>query len=276
MNINGIGHGHNVAPPRLTRTGHTPHRDGNEGPSASSGDVAISSQNAGGVLRLLQEGHFRGVADARLRINFADQLGAIDQQAQGDSILGGMGNLLAAVSDEIASFLETAQPGESISIQITIVQQTFISSTQQAAQNFIDDPSPGIQSLFDRIQALFDELEEGLISILSAIDTDGEGGSSAVTTSVSLELSVSIETVSVSTEGSGLSDEFQAFIDALREAFDDAFAQFSDAVTSSGVLPDLSDPNGNGVAFDKFVAILEDLVNDTQSASGDGNVIFEA
>lgn len=33
-----------------------------------------SSGQAQGALRLMQEGHFKGVADLRLRINFADQL----------------------------------------------------------------------------------------------------------------------------------------------------------------------------------------------------------
>ena len=35
-------------------------------------------QEARGVLRLLQEGHFKGVADLRLRINFAEELAGIE------------------------------------------------------------------------------------------------------------------------------------------------------------------------------------------------------
>jgi len=40
----------------------------------NSGQVQDSSGQAQGALRLMQEGHFKGVADLRLRINFADQL----------------------------------------------------------------------------------------------------------------------------------------------------------------------------------------------------------
>ena len=39
----------------------------------------IDEDGAKGVLRLLQEGHFKGVADVRLRINFHDELAAIEQ-----------------------------------------------------------------------------------------------------------------------------------------------------------------------------------------------------
>ena len=38
---------------------------------------------ANGVLQNLQAGHFRGVADVRLRINFADQILAVEPQAAG-------------------------------------------------------------------------------------------------------------------------------------------------------------------------------------------------
>ena len=40
----------------------------------NSGQVQDSSGQAQGALRLMQDGHFKGVADLRLRINFADQL----------------------------------------------------------------------------------------------------------------------------------------------------------------------------------------------------------
>lgn len=40
----------------------------------NSGQVQDSSGQAQGALRLMKEGHFKGVADLRLRINFADQL----------------------------------------------------------------------------------------------------------------------------------------------------------------------------------------------------------
>lgn len=40
----------------------------------NSGQVQDSSGQAQGALSLMQEGHFKGVAELRLRINFADQL----------------------------------------------------------------------------------------------------------------------------------------------------------------------------------------------------------
>ncbi len=40
----------------------------------TEGEDTEETQEAKGVLRLLQEGHFKGVADIRLRINFSEEL----------------------------------------------------------------------------------------------------------------------------------------------------------------------------------------------------------
>jgi len=78
------------------------------GPSAIEQESAVEetteSSDSQGVLRLLQEGHFKGVADIRLRINFHDELSAIEaeklqsiaeEQIEGilqsvDAIVGGL------------------------------------------------------------------------------------------------------------------------------------------------------------------------------------------
>lgn len=46
-----------------------------EEPEPTEGE---ETQEARGVLRLLQEGHFKGVADLRLRINFAEELAGVE------------------------------------------------------------------------------------------------------------------------------------------------------------------------------------------------------
>ena len=46
-----------------------------EEPEPTDGE---ETQEARGVLRLLQEGHFKGVADLRLRVNFAEELAGIE------------------------------------------------------------------------------------------------------------------------------------------------------------------------------------------------------
>jgi hypothetical protein len=65
------------------------------------------SSDSDGVLRLLQEGHFKGVSDIRLRINFYNELAAIEAQQlqavvdeQIDGILQSVGSIVGTMVEE--------------------------------------------------------------------------------------------------------------------------------------------------------------------------------
>jgi hypothetical protein len=49
--------------------------------SATVAETVPQQNRAQGAMRLLQEGHFKGVAALRLRINFFDQLPALEQES---------------------------------------------------------------------------------------------------------------------------------------------------------------------------------------------------
>ena len=44
----------------------------------SNAEESNNSEDVEGIIHLLQEGHFKGVADVRLRINFHEELAAIE------------------------------------------------------------------------------------------------------------------------------------------------------------------------------------------------------
>ena len=52
-------------------------------------ELPESEVHGGGVIELLKQGHFKGVADVRLRINFFDKLKSRDNQALQDSAEAG-------------------------------------------------------------------------------------------------------------------------------------------------------------------------------------------
>ena len=58
-------------------------------------DVDSSNTRAKGVLRLLEAGHFRGVADVRLRINFFDELSAKATADAQQAAVAGTANLVS-------------------------------------------------------------------------------------------------------------------------------------------------------------------------------------
>ena len=109
MNVNGIGHGIGVLPREL---GPHPKAHPSEAdvtavstvpPSEDSPDgVEVSSvenneDSPRGVIRLLLEGHFKGVADVRLRINFQDELADAGFQEAGPVVTEQVASLLEAV-----------------------------------------------------------------------------------------------------------------------------------------------------------------------------------
>ena len=110
MRVDGTNNGQNVeAVVRLQ--GHAKPREAKpasingaaEAPPSASAGSASPAEESRGVIRLLQEGHFRGVADVRLRINFAEELQGV-QAARTSAILR---EQLPALHEAIDTAIET-------------------------------------------------------------------------------------------------------------------------------------------------------------------------
>ena len=52
---------------------------------------------------------------------------------------------------------------------------------------------------------------------------------------------------------------WQTFLENLQSVFTTASDEFTKAVNDLQILPELSEPNGNGVAYEKFLAIYNEL-----------------
>ena len=52
---------------------------------------------------------------------------------------------------------------------------------------------------------------------------------------------------------------WQTFIEDLQSAFTTATNELTQAFAEVRILPELSEPNGNGVAYEKFLAIYNEL-----------------
>ncbi|MBA7626383.1 hypothetical protein ES703_33831 [subsurface metagenome] len=53
--------------------------------------------------------------------------------------------------------------------------------------------------------------------------------------------------------------DWQGFIDNLQSSFSGAMDDLTTAVSAVSMLPPLSEPSGNGVAYDKFLAIYNEM-----------------
>lgn len=189
-----------------------------DGPVASEpADSEIS-----GVLRLLQEGHFSGVADVRLRIVHAERIAALTSEQVSPDIAEPVENI---ISDTASTVAELAAASESVSteqIDATIVD--FGDQVTAAIETFQTVVEQDIESLETTLQAAFQSLIDQL-ELAPAADLD--------------ELSAS----------------FVASLTSLLTSIEPA-----------STLPAISEPNGSGVAFEKFMAIYEQMQNNVEIA----------
>jgi len=169
-----------------------------------------------GVLGMLQEGHFKGVSDVRLRINFIEQLNAIEAAKLQAVAEQKVNAVLESVGGIVNSFLAAKENGltEKQTADVSELQETFF----QAASGYTNDPVIDLNSAF-----------EDFVDALEAESADTS------------EL------------------PWQIFIKDLQSAFTTATNELTQAFAEVRILPELSEPNGNGVAYEKFLAIYNEL-----------------
>lgn len=259
-----------------------------------------NSDEMAGVIRNLLEGHFKGVADVRLRINHFEQLAQIASE-----------NLKAAAEAEVVNVLDVVgsgidnlpEPGESFTAEaasggetepepetVTVagLHQEFDDTVNQSNGEFqsaqtplADDLIAGIEDAFlVFIGALQDLLvppaEDNASADEEIVTTTNETQETPVTETGNQIGGESTETqppLISETEPTGVEtppdDEpqatestepgYQDILDEIINAFDAALIKLTEALNNIQTLPDLSEPSGNGGAYEKFLAIYNEL-----------------
>ena len=200
-----------------------------------------------GVLRLLQERHFKGVADIRLRINFQDELAAIEAE-----------QLKNVVSDEINGVFEAVNAGAELLSQISgtaegegeniaTLQEQFTQAVTEARDEFLASEEPSKDDLIAGIQAAFEAFVAGLLELYPPAEEE-------VTESNEGEEEANIEESGQEEEG-----DAARYIAELESSFAAAMEGLSNVISGVYVLPELSQPSGNGTAYEKFLAIYNEM-----------------
>ena len=232
--------------------------------SASSYDSIPSSEAeeknteaARGVIRLLQEGHFKGVAEVRLRINFFDELSEIEARYKKRIADEEIDDVFQSVNSVLRSPEVPESPSDA-------VIDTFQKAVSQAKEDFLAAELPSMNTLVSDLESAFESFITSLVQPLTStdnetspsVDTAAEG--STVINTEMKQNNVSEQNLPASGE---LEKETPAFdlIDALRTTFSAAMDELTNKLSTSNVLPELSAPKGNGGAYDKFLAIYNDL-----------------
>jgi hypothetical protein len=278
MHVNPLGNGPVAGVRGPQGQGKAP---GTQDDPAPSGNNIIhpgpgANGNARGVIRLLQEGHFQGVSGVRLQINFHEQLAGIAQQSVASTADTGAEAILAAVDAVVADFTANNDLSESILEGITSAQQAFNDAATALFEEF-QSGTIGSGELFASLQAAFEDFLASIEAVVPVGDKSSTEDDTVVTVTTD---EVSIEAVIPTggdiipldpvTEDTGepappLEPDYAAFLQALGDAFSGALQDLELALASAeSTVPEISEPNGNGVAFAKFLDILNALNGGTE------------
>lgn len=233
--------------------------------------VQQSEQQEKGVVGLLQEGHFNGVADIRLRINFYDQLQLSAAEKSGETLATGSQELVTELESKVAEFGgEFGIGGEAV--------EEMMTAFKEEAEGLIGGIADGE---FDPAAVLggLGTAFEDLITALQDFAPAPEGEDSGVDTPAAAEESAVAEVDTATGDDPGLVTDtepsaFTVALQSLQDWFAAEIETLEKPVGDMQALPDLSEPRGNGVAYNRFLEIYRELGgetgNDSQEASTTG------
>jgi hypothetical protein len=224
--------------------------------------------DAKGVIRNLLEGHFKGVSDVRLRINFFDKLAAIEAgqlQSAAEENVDGVVQAVAAVIGTPA--VEGESEGEStpeLPADVLEFQDTFAQTVNQLKEDFLAAEAPSTAALVEGIQSAFDVFIAALEAALASDTGDmasqeaepEDGGEEPADVDAAAEQGGEVTEPPATLESE---PGTEGFIAELRAAFEAAMDELINAFGQVAVLPELSEPSGNGVAYEKFLAIYNEM-----------------
>lgn len=263
-----------------------------------------------GVIRNLLDGHFKGVADVRLRINHFEELEAIqgeelkaiaEEKVTGvlEAVGSGVDNILGA-----GELFTTEEASEDKTETVLELHQEFVDTVLQLKEDFQTAETLSAGSLVSGIQDAFAAFLESLKNLLiPTVEEESQTGEITITTATETQEPTLVETQQptgdepivtelttsqveepilteleppvVETPAADVPEPFvpteqnyQGLIDELSNVFATSIAELTEALNGVQVLPELSEPSGNGVAYKKFLAIYNQMWN-VESAGDD-------
>ena len=241
-----------------------------------------------GVLRLLEAGHFEGVADVRLRINFFEELSARASAAAAPAVRTDAAELIETMNTRINELVTPLATDEAAQAAVDELRGQFDAAVQTAAEQFASDEGVNKDSLVMAVQSAFDTFVQGLRDLLTpppppaegeappepppVVDggTPAEPPSTEVPPSAAEMPPVADSPTDPTAEplpiGEGeapaeppATSPLDDALASLTTVFDELLSGLGDSIATALRLPDPSPPSGNGSAYEKFLAMYNSL-----------------
>ena len=220
-----------------------------------------------GVIRNLLNGHFNGVADLRHRIKYYEELAALEAANLAEATAAGVAEIAGYVANEIETFMATDGLDEETITSITGSLSAFVSGDGTIATFSATEESATTEDAISKLRSDFDALIEALNSALGIGEetptdetTEPEGviGFTATVAPDDEPTTTEFSVDEPATEEEVVIDG-EAFIASLIESFESEMEALIASLAETSILPALSEPNGNGTAYDKFLKMYNEL-----------------
>ncbi len=217
-----------------------------------------------GVVSLLREGHFKGVADIRLRINFFDEFTEIKSEELMKDAGEKMDGLLESVENNIETLLEFNQLSEEQSAAVKEHLETFTQAMNQQKDSFLNTDRPVMDDLISGLNSSFEEFVDLVTLALyptTEMPEEGQAPAEEIVTQSDPENSADEENGGMTepqpSAYSGL--DLQTTIENLRADFTASLQELTDGLNEIKAFHEPLALKNNGKAYDKFLAILNNM-----------------
>ena len=264
-------------------------------PSAVDATVADGEgDGARGVIRLLQEGHFKGVADVRLRINFFEELQAAGAADAGRTLENGVQDLIAKLGDTSEGPLAAlfAVENGTEGVNAAALADGFEKDAEEILAQFRSGEMD-LNGALDALEtALMSLAEPAVPAAEPAAEPSTEPGADQAAETIpemasdiaaeaeapvenTEDRSTTITAAAQDQEGIESPDQpadtpVPSAYDNLRTELTKLMADLRQSVADTQALPPLSSPRGNGQAYAKFLEIYNTMIGGSVTGPATG------
>jgi hypothetical protein len=255
---------------------------GSEDETTEPVPVAVEEQEAKngrrvakGMMRLLQEGHFKGVADLRHRINFHSQITALETEAQQQGASETVTELTESVDTALENWVSAGELSEEERASVEELQGALREEIGAALEAVRTSATMDISGLKVALSGALETLAGGLELLFGPAAEDPQAGVVPVEPQEVIEPQEPPEDIepveqpeasepeepvggAQTVEETPVGPDVEVLREALEEIFTATLARL-DEVSNTSILPELSPPSGRGRAYEKFLAVYNQL-----------------
>lgn len=252
---------------------------------AADTESAPIQNRAQGAIRLLQEGHFKGVAALRLRINFHDQLSGLEQEAIQATAQESIVDLNLAMQEHIDGMDNEGLIEEESLSQLSEIADSFVSELQNSISGNKLDPQQLISGFEQSYESFRTGLQDMLLApgptpmeedqvaqtsptegTLASLEQSDENHSSSISFQESEQASEeTIASPATTLEDNGTQELLNASFDTLDSIFRSQLGSLEERLQEATLLSIPEQPDNEGAAFQKFLSIYQDMQSSAET-----------